>query len=653
MWFVSDQSPASAKPALSRLEAQPFKRSMSWSSPVPLAALVAVSGTLVLYGGGLSLPFYSDDLLQVPWAKTASFWDILHTANPYQHYRPVQFVIWHLLYVSLGDLSPLLLHSLNLLGEAAVGTLVGWMLSEEPRNRLMAPLGAGFFVAFPFAFDVVLWPSSFAYPLAAGLTLGAVLSYRQARRLQQSGPHILGIILTLLAGLSHEAGVAAGASVFWAEVCLSRRRSYGWASAYVLASALPALLVAHYSGVPLSVGLLAQWKQDLIITLQALAYPVSWLSGLLGQAGPISATADLLGLAVAALGLVYYLSRQAEREAWFWLGLGWSLGWAVIPMATQQFDWLRDPPRVLYPSAMGISVLWAAGLASLIHRLSGLRATLLRIALAALLLIVPAMFLVGRLNVYLQGGNLLWQAISISESSQGAALVVNLPGRLTPHERWYPLGHEGFIPLPPPTDAGSLAAAHGSVPSSVVARSAGGLLPRLPFAVELTGPPVKPADVEQASSVYVLGYHDQKLQLEKVGAIRAKGAETPLATFGSEVDVLSVECRRSGVGRVELAIEWELNRPVARDLTVFAHLLAADGAILAQADGYPVGGLYPFSQWRQGEIVCDWRSFDDFVALPATIALGVWEPATGRRLPAVRRGVRLADDAFVCRIANP
>jgi hypothetical protein len=61
---------------------------------------------------------------------------------------------------------------------------------------------------------------------------------------------------------------------------------------------------------------------------------------------------------------------------------------------------------------------------------------------------------------------------------------------------------------------------------------------------------------------------------------------------------------------------------------VFVHLLAADGKLLGQADGPPAR---PLSTWEDGDFVVDERP----IALPAgaaSIALGLYEPDTGRRL---------------------
>jgi hypothetical protein len=85
-----------------------------------------------------------------------------------------------------------------------------------------------------------------------------------------------------------------------------------------------------------------------------------------------------------------------------------------------------------------------------------------------------------------------------------------------------------------------------------------------------------------------------------------------------------------------LTIYWRKldgNSPV--DYLVFTHLLAEDGHLIGQHDGPPAGGARPITQWAAGEIVEDFHpmAFQDtgYVG-PARIAVGLYDPATGRAL---------------------
>jgi hypothetical protein len=68
---------------------------------------------------------------------------------------------------------------------------------------------------------------------------------------------------------------------------------------------------------------------------------------------------------------------------------------------------------------------------------------------------------------------------------------------------------------------------------------------------------------------------------------------------------------------------------------VFTHLLAGDEHIVAQHDGPPAGGTRPTSEWASGEFITDPHpmAFSDTAYVgPARIAVGLYDPATGRVL---------------------
>ncbi len=82
---------------------------------------------------------------------------------------------------------------------------------------------------------------------------------------------------------------------------------------------------------------------------------------------------------------------------------------------------------------------------------------------------------------------------------------------------------------------------------------------------------------------------------------------------------------------IHLTITWSAARTPDADLSVFTHLLDADGKLIAQADSStPVYGWYPTSRWSAGEII-----YDNYVLprLPgsARLAFGMYEqPEPGK-----------------------
>jgi hypothetical protein len=52
------------------------------------------------------------------------------------------------------------------------------------------------------------------------------------------------------------------------------------------------------------------------------------------------------------------------------------------------------------------------------------------------------------------------------------------------------------------------------------------------------------------------------------------------------------------------------------------------GALVAQADGYPLLGMQPFWIWRPGDVVRDERYIAPVPNSDYSIRLGIWELAT-------------------------
>jgi len=85
-----------------------------------------------------------------------------------------------------------------------------------------------------------------------------------------------------------------------------------------------------------------------------------------------------------------------------------------------------------------------------------------------------------------------------------------------------------------------------------------------------------------------------------------------------------------------LTLYWRgLDSPSSVDYQVFTHLLAEDGHLIGQHDGPPAGGTRPVTQWTSGEMIEDFHPLtiqDTGYTGPARIAIGLYDPATGRVL---------------------
>jgi 4-amino-4-deoxy-L-arabinose transferase-like glycosyltransferase len=84
-----------------------------------------------------------------------------------------------------------------------------------------------------------------------------------------------------------------------------------------------------------------------------------------------------------------------------------------------------------------------------------------------------------------------------------------------------------------------------------------------------------------------------------------------------------------------LKLYWQAAGEADRNYVRFVHLLGPDDKIVAQVDGPPGGNSMPMTGWVAGEYITDTGQLDLPASLPTGayhIALGLYDPATGKRL---------------------
>ncbi len=102
------------------------------------------------------------------------------------------------------------------------------------------------------------------------------------------------------------------------------------------------------------------------------------------------------------------------------------------------------------------------------------------------------------------------------------------------------------------------------------------------------------------------------------------------ARFGDAI-MLSGFALPQSIARGEtlaVALQWQSSAPLNEDYTVFAHLLAPDGRVVAQMDSQPAGGTRPTRGWQPGEPVRDQIG----VAVPSGAMPGVYRVEVGMYL---------------------
>lgn len=95
----------------------------------------------------------------------------------------------------------------------------------------------------------------------------------------------------------------------------------------------------------------------------------------------------------------------------------------------------------------------------------------------------------------------------------------------------------------------------------------------------------------------------------------------------------------------QVTLCWESLAPLAADYTVFVHAYAADGTLLGTGDGPPMAEAFPTRLWAPGDRILDVHRLIP-TTQPAVIAVGLYHPQTGERLPATLHGVPLPHNAL-------
>jgi len=115
----------------------------------------------------------------------------------------------------------------------------------------------------------------------------------------------------------------------------------------------------------------------------------------------------------------------------------------------------------------------------------------------------------------------------------------------------------------------------------------------------------------------------------------------PLAHFGP-ITLWDVK-----LSNEKLILLWQTDQPITQNNTIFIHLLNASGQTIAQTDGLPYQGLYPLTNWQPGQLIIDTRPLEPNVR-PTQIAIGLYDPVTGQRLPATdMQGHPLPDNTYL------
>jgi hypothetical protein len=121
------------------------------------------------------------------------------------------------------------------------------------------------------------------------------------------------------------------------------------------------------------------------------------------------------------------------------------------------------------------------------------------------------------------------------------------------------------------------------------------------------------------------------------------------AAFGDAITLLRARADLSphNVGDlIPLELRWRGDQPLAQRYKVFVHLGPSDTPPVAQNDAEPASGFQPTTAWQPWEEVTDRRALWIKTGAPPGnygLYVGMYDSATGRRLPITRDGQSVGD----------
>ena len=122
-------------------------------------------------------------------------------------------------------------------------------------------------------------------------------------------------------------------------------------------------------------------------------------------------------------------------------------------------------------------------------------------------------------------------------------------------------------------------------------------------------------------------------------------------TFADQVQLLRYARPESAVApgqAIHLVLTWQAATRPDSDYSVFVHLLDANGHLVQQIDGAPVGGMHPMDMWHGGEVVTDRYGFllsEGFPTGDYRLVVGVYRWDTLERLDIVDAQGKQVGDA--------
>jgi hypothetical protein len=623
------------------------------------------------------LPLIYDTLLHIRIVSGLDFSSVWLPTEAFGFYRPMTFFPMLVIKQLFGEYPAWLLHGNNVLQHAANAGLLAWLswrLWSDWRRALVA---GSIFATFPFTYQAVTVYGHNVHPAITGLVLLGLHSYLTA--VSHPNPRKWQIITWGLFGLmvlTHETAVLFGGFAALVHICAKPellkqprqllRQPWRW---FLLAGVTYLII---YQFLPISRAPQAEsvgrdlWLNGLYL-LQAAVFPIAWFAHLLPNVSGELITVVGGGLVLVATGWLAW--RKPAWRAPLLLAGGWWGATSLLLAITLPTDYLLRGPRLLYLGSVGVALLWAHLLAAVWPTRTfkgeeasalpltggGLGRGLVWTAVLIFMLLTSIQFVRTKLAEYAQ----LTEPVAILKQTptfDDEIVLLNLPQWLDVPPNTYAIGVEFVTMLGDYLFAEELVEANLPGQHPVWAVSLPELQTSQLYAYGVQAQHDWPNTFNnRVRHFFITNYLPDGPKTTYTGYVTPQQAQppipppNPIAKFNPYL--LTQATAQTCDGRIWAWLRWlSGGEPVSETTSVFVQVLGADGRLLTQADGPPLGLRPGLLSAPPDSLLYDLRSMmlpEGETAVPHTLLVGVYDFASGERRPATdAAGQPLPDNAW-------
>jgi hypothetical protein len=344
--------------------------------------------------------------------------------------------------------------------------------------------------------------------------------------------------------------------------------------------------------------------------------------------------------------------------------VGWILLTALPSILMLPLPYITVSQRLLYSSAPGAAMLWAAACISLASRA---RQPILRsitaLILVASIVIVPVLYVRREIALHELALQPLKELAAVGRSyPTDRHLVINAVNWVNYRHPWYALGQEGVSVSAPYIDPATLVWLNSRTPAQFSAASVPAIRAEQSLYSYSTIGEAEPWNWEQVATlspeydrVWITNYNDQAITIEEAGSVRHGTTLAPLdylAGFGEGVFLTGADVQ-TGDWALTVNLEWKVLDGIA-EATIFRHVYGCDGRLLAQGDGLALGRTLRLELLQPGSEVRDVQRITTGQLSPAdclVLGVGLYLP-DGTRVPARESdGSTLENDVVLFNVA--